>query len=178
METITTDGLSKRFKIRTNTPRLMRNTYTEVCAVRDISFCVTAQEAVAFIGPSGAGKSTTIKMLTGILHPSSGHVSVLGKVPWQRRQAFAYEIGTVFGQKSQLWYHLPAEDTFNLLRHIYEIPQNACTGSARSNSWRYSRSVSCCECRCASFRSEKGCAVRLPLRCCTRPDYFCSTSRL
>jgi len=81
-------------------------------------------ERLAFIGPNGAGKSTTIKMLTGILHPSSGDVTVLGMTPWKERHALGYKIGTVFGQRSQLWYHLPPKDTFDLLSKIYEIPQN------------------------------------------------------
>ncbi|OQA13161.1 MAG: putative ABC transporter ATP-binding protein YbhF [Chloroflexi bacterium ADurb.Bin360] len=78
-------------------------------------------ERVAFIGPNGAGKSTTIKILTGILHPTSGNASVLGLVPWKQRQQLAYQIGAVFGQKSQLWYHLPPVDSFDLLAHIYAL---------------------------------------------------------
>lgn len=78
-------------------------------------------EALAFIGPNGAGKSTTIKMLTGSLHPTEGAASVLGYSPWAQRQQLAYRIGSVFGQKSQLWLHLPPVDTFNLLARIYEL---------------------------------------------------------
>ncbi|MGC9335622.1 MAG: ABC transporter ATP-binding protein, partial [Anaerolineae bacterium] len=70
--------------------------------------------------PNGAGKSTTIKMMVGILYPTSGEATVLGKVPWRQRQQLAYEIGAVFGQKSQLWYHLPPRDSFDLLARIYE----------------------------------------------------------
>lgn len=70
---------------------------------------------MAFIGPNGAGKSTTIKMLTGILYPSSGGIHVLGCIPWKNRHKLGYSIGTVFGQRSQLWYHLPASDTYRLL---------------------------------------------------------------
>jgi ABC-2 type transport system ATP-binding protein len=86
-----------------------------------VDLCVEAGERVAFIGPNGAGKSTTIKMLVGILHPTSGEASVLGRVPWQERAQLAYQIGAVFGQKSQLWYHLPPQDTFDLLSRIYEL---------------------------------------------------------
>jgi ABC-2 type transport system ATP-binding protein len=75
---------------------------------------------VAFVGPNGAGKSTTIKMLTGILHPTSGTVRVLGRVPWKERTKLAFDVGTVFGQRTQLWYHLPAADTFALLAYVYE----------------------------------------------------------
>jgi ABC-2 type transport system ATP-binding protein len=75
---------------------------------------------VAFVGPNGAGKSTTIKMLSGILHPTRGRASVAGFVPWTERRRLAYRIGTVFGQRSQLWYHLPAADTFELLARVYD----------------------------------------------------------
>jgi ABC-2 type transport system ATP-binding protein len=102
---------------------LVRPQRRETHAVKGITFEVAAGERVAFIGPNGAGKSTTIKMLVGILHPTSGQAEVLGRVPWQARQALAYEIGTVFGQKSQLWYHLPAADSFDLLSRIYELNQ-------------------------------------------------------
>lgn len=92
-------------------------------AVQDISFAMDEGELLGFIGPNGAGKSTTIKMLTGILHPTSGRASVLGYTPWQERRALAYQIGTVFGQRPQLWYHLPAIDTFHLFGKIYEVDE-------------------------------------------------------
>ncbi|MBP7074578.1 MAG: ATP-binding cassette domain-containing protein [Rhabdochlamydiaceae bacterium] len=95
----------------------------EVLAIQELSFQVKPGERVAFIGPNGAGKSTTIKMLTGILHPTSGKIEVLGLVPWKDRHALGYQIGTVFGQRTQLWYHLPASDTFDLLSKIYEIDE-------------------------------------------------------
>jgi ABC-2 type transport system ATP-binding protein len=97
----------------------------ETHAVKGISFAVEEGERVAFIGPNGAGKSTTIKMLVGILYPTSGEAQVLGKVPWKERQKLAYEIGAVFGQKSQLWYHLPPADSFDLLARIYELDRTA-----------------------------------------------------
>ena len=83
-----------------------------------------AGELLGFIGPNGAGKSTTIKILTGILHPSGGEASVLGYIPWKDRQKLAFQIGTVFGQRPQLWYHLPAIDTFTLFGKIYELDDN------------------------------------------------------
>ena len=92
----------------------------EVVAVDEVSFRVERGERVAFVGPNGAGKSTTIKMLCGILHPTAGTARVLGFVPWQERQTLSYRVGTVFGQRSQLFYHLPAADTFELLRHVYD----------------------------------------------------------
>ncbi|MFO0723586.1 MAG: ATP-binding cassette domain-containing protein [Myxococcota bacterium] len=94
-----------------------------VDAVVDASFSIEEGEAVALIGPNGAGKSTTLKMLTGILVPSQGEVRVLGLVPWRERTRLALNIATVFGQRSQLWYHLPAAETFELLSRIYEIPR-------------------------------------------------------
>lgn len=90
-------------------------------AVRAISFVMDEGELLGFIGPNGAGKSTTIKMLTGILHPTSGKAAVLGYTPWTQRRDLAYHIGTVFGQRPQLWYHLPAIDTFYLFGKIYEV---------------------------------------------------------
>jgi ABC-2 type transport system ATP-binding protein len=96
-----------------------------VHAVKGIDFAVEAGERVAFIGPNGAGKSTTIKMLVGILYPTDGHASVLDRVPWREREKLAYHIGAVFGQKSQLWYHLPPQDTFDLLARIYELDRRA-----------------------------------------------------
>jgi ABC-2 type transport system ATP-binding protein len=92
-------------------------------AVRGLNMEMAEGESLALIGPNGAGKSTTIKMLTGIMHPTSGHATVLGLVPWQQRTQLAMNIATVFGQRSQLWYHLPAGETFDLLARIYEIPQ-------------------------------------------------------
>ncbi len=100
---------------------LVRPQYGTVQAVRGISFEMEAGELLGFIGPNGAGKSTTIKILTGILFPTSGEASVLGFVPWKQRRQLAYQIGTVFGQRPQLWYHLPAVDTFTLFGRIYEL---------------------------------------------------------
>lgn len=100
--------------------------YTEITAVNNISFDVNYGEMLAFIGPNGAGKSTTIKMLTGILFPTAGgtprsKIDVLGFDPSKQRTELAFHIGSIFGQKSQLWYHLPAIDTFQLLYRIYEL---------------------------------------------------------
>jgi ABC-2 type transport system ATP-binding protein len=92
-------------------------------AVRDVSFELDAGELVGYIGPNGAGKSTTIKMLTGILVPTSGSCTVNGIVPWADRQANGKQIGVVFGQRSQLYWDLPLVESFQLLRAIYNIPQ-------------------------------------------------------
>lgn len=90
--------------------------------MRDVSFDITAGEAVGYLGPNGAGKSTMIKMMTGILVPSAGELSVLGRTPHQHRMANARDIGVVFGQRSQLWWDLPVRDSFDLHRRIYDIP--------------------------------------------------------
>jgi ABC-2 type transport system ATP-binding protein len=100
---------------------LVRPEYSTVQAVRKISFEMEEGELLGFIGPNGAGKSTTIKMLTGILFPTQGQARVLGFVPWRDRQKLAFHIGSVFGQRQQLWYHLPAIDTFKLFGKIYEL---------------------------------------------------------
>lgn len=133
-EVICVHKLSKKFRLRKNLPGvwgalkgLFHSETTEVHAIQDISFTVARGERIAFIGPNGAGKSTTIKMLTGILHPSSGDIKVLGLVPWEKRSTLGYRIGTVFGQRTQLWYHLPPSDTFDLLAEIYEIDPESYT---------------------------------------------------
>ncbi|HEY3798960.1 MAG TPA: ATP-binding cassette domain-containing protein [Caulobacteraceae bacterium] len=99
--------------------------YVELEAVGGVSFEIAAGERVAIIGPNGAGKSTTLKMLCGVLEPTAGAASVLGFTPWRQRQALAYEIGVVFGQRSQLWTELPVRDSFALLRQVYDQPQAA-----------------------------------------------------
>ena len=115
-------GLTKTFRVarrdaRTPLGRLravVAPRHETVRAVDGISLTIAAGERVAFIGPNGAGKSTTLKILSGILHPDSGEASVLGHVPWKDRTQLGFGIGTVFGQRSQLWYHLPPRDTFAL----------------------------------------------------------------
>lgn len=121
-------NLSKSFLVRRYSPgflgtlkALFHPEEYQVQAVKNLSFSVDNGERVAFIGPNGAGKSTTIKMLTGILYPTIGDIEVLGFIPWKQRTVLGYKIGTVFGQRSQLWYHLPPSATFSLLEKIYEI---------------------------------------------------------
>jgi ABC-2 type transport system ATP-binding protein len=101
---------------------LFTRQFTEVVAVKDVSFAIESGEAVGYLGPNGAGKSTMIKMLTGILVPSSGAASVLNRTPHLERMRNAAEIGVVFGQRSQLWWDLPVIDSFELHRRIYKIP--------------------------------------------------------
>ncbi len=113
------ENLRKTFVVKKGTG--FKREEIEVVAVDSISLNIEEGQSVAFIGPNGAGKSTTIKMLTGILHPSGGNASVLGFTPWKERTKLAYHIGAVFGQRSQLWYHLPPKDTFELLARIYNL---------------------------------------------------------
>ena len=96
-----------------------------VRAVRDVSFSVEEGELVGYIGPNGAGKSTTIKMMSGILTPDSGEMNIMGRTPWKERRAHVAQIGVVFGQRSQLWWDTPVNDSFELLRDIYRVPQAA-----------------------------------------------------
>src|SRR4051794_5386545 len=96
-------------------------TKRHVEAVRDISFTVETGERVAYIGPNGAGKSTSIKILTGILHPTAGEASVLGIVPWRDRRRLAARIGTLFGQRSQLWLELTPRQSYRMLAAIYGL---------------------------------------------------------
>jgi ABC-2 type transport system ATP-binding protein len=90
-------------------------------AVRDICFEIQAGEMVGFLGPNGAGKTTTLKMLSGILHPTAGQASVLGYTPWERKKAFKMQFAIVMGQKNQLWWDLPANESLYLNKCIYEI---------------------------------------------------------
>ncbi|HVA96563.1 MAG TPA: ABC transporter ATP-binding protein [Candidatus Acidoferrales bacterium] len=101
---------------------LFHRTYYDAKAVNDISFEIDEGELVGFIGPNGAGKTTTLKCLTGLLYPTSGQVSVLGYTPFQRKHEYLKQISLVMGQKNQLWWDLPAIDSFLLNKEIYEIP--------------------------------------------------------
>ena len=128
MPAILVHHLAKTFTARHKAPglrgslrALVKPELHLVEAVRGLSFEMDDGELLGFIGPNGAGKSTTIKMLTGILYPTSGEAEVLGLCPWKKRRQLAYHIGTVFGQRPQLWYHLPAIDTFALFGKIYEL---------------------------------------------------------
>lgn len=125
MAAIVVDQLRKSFSTRVPgqglARYLFRPEFRETEALGGLSFRIDPGERVAFVGPNGAGKSTTIKILSGILFPTSGRVEVAGLLPWEQRRALGYRIGTVFGQRSQLWYHLPAGDTFDLLAKIYDL---------------------------------------------------------
>ena len=130
MTVIEVNDLSKKFRIKEKEKGLkgsfksiIKPKYKEIKAVNNISFKAEEGEMIAFIGPNGAGKSTTIKMLTGILYPSSGSMKVLNIDPTKQRKKLAYKIGTVFGQKEQLWMHLTPYDNFKFFSTIYDIPE-------------------------------------------------------
>lgn len=102
---------------------LFHREYTEIHALRDVSFSIKEGEMVGYIGPNGAGKSSTIKILSGILTPDSGECVINGRVPWKERAQHVKDIGVVFGQRSQLWWDVPVIDSFDLLKDIYTVPE-------------------------------------------------------
>jgi ABC-2 type transport system ATP-binding protein len=131
MRLITVENLSKEFRHAVKKPGLVgavqhlySQKYKTKVAVDHISFTIDKGESIAYVGPNGAGKSTTIKMLTGILVPSSGQVVVDGLIPHKQRIDNAKKIGAVFGQRTQLWWDIPIIESLALLKDIYEIPEN------------------------------------------------------
>ena len=102
---------------------LFHREYREVHAVRDIDLTVERGEFVAFLGPNGAGKTTTLKLLSGVINPDSGTCQVLGHVPWERENSYRRKFALVMGQKKQLWWDLPAAESFRLNQHIYGVPR-------------------------------------------------------
>lgn len=128
MKAIKVENLSKTFRVRQKEKgikgslnAIVHPKMREIRAVNELTFDVEEGEMLAFIGPNGAGKSTTIKMLTGILYPDAGKIEVLGIDPVKKRKQLAYKIGTVFGQKEQLWTHLTPYDNFHFFGAIYDI---------------------------------------------------------
>ncbi len=132
MHTILAENLSKVYDVQKKLPGLsgsLRDLYSPVyekkVAVKDVSFVIDEGELVGFIGPNGAGKTTTLKMLSGLLYPSGGSVSVIGHDPWKRQYDFLKSISLVMGQKNQLWWDLPAIESFNLAKDIYGISDSS-----------------------------------------------------
>lgn len=130
MSTIELRGLTKVFRtyrkekgIGGAVKGLFRREHTETRAVDDMNFAIAEGEFVGFLGPNGAGKTTTLKMLAGLLHPTSGQASVLGFTPWERRDGMKRQISLLMGQKNALWWDLPARESLELNRAIYEIPR-------------------------------------------------------
>jgi ABC-2 type transport system ATP-binding protein len=131
MAVISVQNLKKFYKVHQKEPgflgslkSLVKRKYYDVKAVDDVSFEIQEGELVGFIGPNGAGKTTTLKCLSGLLYPTAGSISVLGFNPWDRKHSFLKQISLVMGQKNQLWWDLPAIETFNLNKEIYEVPDS------------------------------------------------------
>jgi ABC-2 type transport system ATP-binding protein len=132
MAQISVENLSKTYRVAARDPGiagafrgLFRRRHKEIVALDAVSFALEKGELLGFIGPNGAGKSTTIKILSGILRPTSGHCEVGGLVPWRQRIAHVARIGVVFGQRTQLWWDLPVIESFELLRDIYRVDARA-----------------------------------------------------
>lgn len=128
MPIIRAQDLTKTYRVVQKKPglgsalrNLFRREYKEVHAVEGVSFSIEPGEMVAFLGPNGAGKTTTLKMLSGLIYPTRGDAEVLGHVPWKRDDAFRRSFSLVMGQKNQLWWDLPAADSFQLHREIYSL---------------------------------------------------------
>lgn len=130
VDQIIVEDLTKTFQVAARAPGLwgslkglVKRDYRRVAALDRVSFSISGGELVGYIGPNGAGKSTTVKILSGILVPDSGRVSVMGRTPWVHRIEYVSRIGVVFGQRTQLWWDLPVLESFDLLRDIYSIPE-------------------------------------------------------
>src|SRR6187401_2465719 len=128
MSVIEIENLSKSYRVYQKQEGLgaalrglFHRQYREVNAVNDVNLTVEEGEFVAFLGPNGAGKTTTLKLLSGVIYPTSGTASVLGYVPWQREIAYRRRFALVMGQKNQLWWDLPAMESFRLHQQIYRI---------------------------------------------------------
>jgi ABC-2 type transport system ATP-binding protein len=127
---VTVEGLSKVFKVPVRDPglkaaakSLVRRAHRDVTAVDAVSFDIAGGEIVGFLGPNGAGKTTTLKMLSGLLHPSSGSARVLGHEPWKRERGYLQRMTLVMGNRNQLQWDLPALDSFELTRAVYRLPE-------------------------------------------------------
>lgn len=130
MPAIEVQGLTKTFRTYKKAPGLQgairglfHREYESVHAVKDVGFRIEEGEFVGFLGPNGAGKTTTLKMLSGLLHPTSGTVTVLGSIPWHREDAYRRQFALLLGQKNQLWWDLPARDSLELNARIYGLGQ-------------------------------------------------------
>ena len=128
---IRAEGLCRTYTVYEKQPGLIgsirslwNRKYRTVVAVDNVSFSVEPGEIVGFLGPNGAGKTTTLKMLSGLIYPSSGTASVLGFTPWERADSFRRQFSLVMGQKNQLWWDLPASDSFDLHREVYSLPKD------------------------------------------------------
>lgn len=124
-------NITKTYKVRKRSAGLknaiktfFKKDYETVKALDDVSFKINEGEMVGYIGPNGAGKSTTIKIMSGILTPDSGQANIMGLIPWKQRTKYVKDIGVVFGNRSGLWWDVPVDDSFELLKNIYKIPED------------------------------------------------------
>src|SRR5881275_1329734 len=131
MPAIEVKNLTKAFRTYKKQPGfrgavkgLFRRQYEQTLAVKEVSFSIEPGELVGFLGPNGAGKTTTLKMLAGLLYPTSGSARVLGYVPWERDDGYRRQFALLLGQKNQLWWDLPASESFQLNAKIYGIPES------------------------------------------------------
>src|ERR1051325_2408438 len=129
MPAIEVTGLTKTFRTYKKEPgfkgalkALVRRKYEETAAVKDVRFTIEPGELVGFLGPNGAGKTTTLKMLAGLLYPTSGEARVLSYVPWKREDGYRRQFALLLGQKNQLWWDLPARESLELNAKIYGLP--------------------------------------------------------
>src|SRR6195256_49438 len=132
MPAIEANGLTKAFRTYKKQPGfrgaikgLFHRHYEQTVAVKDVSFKIEPGELVGFLGPNGAGKTTTLKMLAGLLYPTSGSAKVLGYVPWERKDGYRRQFALLLGQKNQLWWDLPARESLELNAKIYGIPRDS-----------------------------------------------------
>src|SRR6266481_743649 len=132
MPAIEVSGLTKAFRTYKKQPGfagavrgLFRRKYEQTVAVKDVSFTIEPGELVGFLGPNGAGKTTTLKMLAGLLYPTSGTARVLGYVPWERHDGYRRRFALLLGQKNQLWWDLPARESLELNARIYGISNDS-----------------------------------------------------
>ena len=130
MSQVIVEDLVKTYRIAERRPGLLgavtglvHRDYRTIRALNGVSFSLEPGELVGYIGPNGAGKSTTVKLLAGILVPDSGRCEILGRIPWRQRIEHVSRIGVVFGQRTQLWWDLPVVESFELLRHVYRVPE-------------------------------------------------------
>lgn len=131
-------GISKTYRVRKReagignaVKALFSRKYTEVAALKNMTFTIPDGQIVGYIGPNGAGKSTTIKILSGILRPDCGQCTVNGMVPWENRKEYVAKLGVVFGQRTQLWWDVPVIDSFRLLKDIYRVPDEVFEGNLK-----------------------------------------------
>lgn len=179
MVQISLEEISKTFKIAQRPEgrfgflkgAVIRKT-KRIHALDHISFQIAEGELVGYIGPNGAGKSTTVKIMSGILTPESGHCEIMGRIPWKDRIRHVAQIGVVFGQRSQLWWDVPVRDSFDLLKDIYDIPANRYRENLKKLVETMDIGGFLKTPGTGSCRSASACAARWSPPCCISPKYY------